>query len=748
MRLAGPAALAALLALAVAPASGQTEDAFLDSDARALHAAARARWQEIDRSLVRYQAVVSQRLGVGLRLPLRDRTLVHRESAARVVWERAPGERGGVTAVQLLASSRDGDDDEEATDRAGGRRCSGAACASVGMDGVFLRGFEPRGDPLMLGLGRWEDDEPDHFEHPLADGAEAHYRFRTGDTLTVTLPDGRTLRAVELAMLPRRDDPFLLSGALWIEPSTGALVRAGYRMARPLDILEDIEEVEEDLEHLPGLLRPLVANVTLISVDYALWDFRVWMPRSLRIEGTVRAGVLSAPLAAEIAYEMEEVVTAEDGVQGMLPVLLGQDGAVDRLTELAGGDGSGWRIESAQGRRGRTVRYLIPEDPEALASSPLLPEPIWSEDLAFVRPEEIEQLAEMLAQLPSPPDVAVVTNLDWGLQRPDLVRYNRVEGISVGARGALRFGLGGAPLSAVLTARLGSADLEPRGALVLRRETLTRSLNVSAFRDLHLVEPATRELGIGNSVMALLFGRDDGDYYQATGVAIGVTPPVAQRAWYRARAYAERQDPAARETHVSVMRQIGWDGGFRTGAPGFRADQAGLELTLSPWWGADPMRPGAGVELGLQAERGDFDFQRARLGLRASLPLPLGSRIAVAASGGTTWGSAPPQRLFILGGPTSLRGFAPGVRIGPTFLSGRGELVVPLSRVPAARAVGLAVFMDGGWAGNRSRMRWDEAAASAGVGLSVLDGILRLDAAWGWHGPEGRRLDLYLDGLL
>ncbi|MNC95685.1 hypothetical protein D3C83_128650 [compost metagenome] len=74
--------------------------------------------------------------------------------------------------------------------------------------------------------------------------------------------------------------------------------------------------------------------------------------------------------------------------------------------------------------------------------------------------------------------------------------------------------------------------------------------------------------------------------------------------------------------------------------------------------------------------------------------------------------------------------------------------MVPLSRVPAARAVGLALFMDGGWAGSRSRIRWDESVASAGVGLSVLDGILRLDAAWGWHGQEGRRLDLYLDGLL
>ncbi len=96
----------------------------------------------------------------------------------------------------------------------------------------------------------------------------------------------------------------------------------------------------------------------------------------------------------------------------------------------------------------------------------------------------------------------------------------------------------------------------------------------------------------------------------------------------------------------------------------------------------------------------------------------------------------------------SLRGYAPGVAIGRTFVSGRGEVVVPLSRLPAARAVGLAFFVDGGWAGQRDAIRWDAAVASAGVGLSLLDGVIRLDAAWGWKGPEGRRLDLYLDGLL
>ena len=45
-------------------------------------------------------------------------------------------------------------------------------------------------------------------------------------------------------------------------------------------------------------------------------------------------------------------------------------------------------------------------------------------------------------------------------------------------------------------------------------------------------------------------------------------------------------------------------------------------------------------------------------------------------------------------------------------------------------------------------MGWDDAVASWGVGLSLLDGIARLDAAWGWKGPSGHRVDLYLDGLL
>lgn len=402
-------------------------------------------------------------------------------------------------------------------------------------------------------------------------------------------------------------------------------------------------------------------------------------------------------MTGEIAYELEEVVTTADTATE--PAALGMEGAVARLATLAAADGSEWRVRSGRGRRGRGMRYLIPADLGVLQRSPLLPEPIWSEDLSFARPEALEALADLLADLPAPQEVATVASFDWGLQRTDLVRYNRVEGLSVGAHAAVRFGLGGAPVSAVLTARIGHADLEPRGTLALTHETLTRSATLSAYRELQLVEPATRALGLGPSLAAFVLGRDDGDYYQATGVALGVTPPVADRPWYRARVYGERQEPVARETDASLPEWIGWDDGFRPVPPAARADQAGVELHLAPWWGRDPLRPGVGLELALQAERGDFDFERVRAGARAALPA--GARLALGARAGTTRGDAPPQRLWVLGGPVSLRGYAPGVATGRTFVSGRGEVVVPLSGLPAARAVGLAFFVDGGWAGQR-----------------------------------------------
>ena len=91
------------------------------------------------------------------------------------------------------------------------------------------------------------------------------------------------MNAVELQILPRTDDPHLLAGALWIEPGTGALVRAVYRPARDANLETDtrVDLSDPNVGRIPGLFRPFVASVKLVSVDYALWDLRVWMPHAV-----------------------------------------------------------------------------------------------------------------------------------------------------------------------------------------------------------------------------------------------------------------------------------------------------------------------------------------------------------------------------------------------------------------------------------------------------------------------------------
>ena len=80
--------------------AAQSEGAYLDATAAALHAAASNAWREIDESVVRYTAMVQQRIAARLRTPLKDRTLYRSEAAARVFWDR-----DHETLTQVLASN-------------------------------------------------------------------------------------------------------------------------------------------------------------------------------------------------------------------------------------------------------------------------------------------------------------------------------------------------------------------------------------------------------------------------------------------------------------------------------------------------------------------------------------------------------------------------------------------------------------------------------------------------------------------
>ena len=153
--------------------------------------------------------------------------------------------------------------------------------------------------------------------HPLADRADLVYRFGSGDTITVSFPDGRLVRAVALQFTPLRADAFLLTGTLWIDPVSGVLMRAVYRPSvangfraghrrprrpgsQPRDAL------------MPGVFKPVSLRLNSVLVDYALWEFEHWLPYRARFEVLATAGVLKGTLTVDVSYEIESFTGVAD----------------------------------------------------------------------------------------------------------------------------------------------------------------------------------------------------------------------------------------------------------------------------------------------------------------------------------------------------------------------------------------------------------------------------------------------------
>ena len=136
----------------------------------------------------------------------------------------------------------------------------------------------------------------------------------------------------------------------------------------------------------------------------------------------------------------------------------------------------------------------------------------------------------------------------------------------------------------------------------------------------------------------------------------------------------------------------------------------------------------------------------ARVAGEATVSRGLGERLAAALTvGGGTSANAPlPQRGFFLGGAQTVRGqqlgAAGGVTGGEAYWLTRGELAL------SARAVRPVVFGDLGWAGRRADWQHPGRPISgAGIGASVLDGLVRLDLARGIYPRKQMRLDLYVE---
>lgn len=707
----GGGASPAVDTLLPAPDSAALATAYEDSTARELVRLARQHRGVFDASIFRYRSLIRQRISVGIRALRRDRLLFRRESAERVEWRR-----DGPTRIEVLGARE---------------------VVPVAIPGVHLpddlddwaRSFvpEPDADRLLL-----TPEQQDGFAwHPLVKNGESVYRYATGDSTVIRLPDGRTIHMVELRVTPRRRDIRLVTGSFWIETDDHAIVQAVFRPSREFDLERDLPAIDPedsgDVDEIPGILKPIRFEIRYITVEYGLWEMRWWLPRLMAFDGSLQVGPAHFPLRIEVTYSDYDVEPDRLGLPEFPPLTL----------KMAGDPFARARTFSF----GTTV--VVPPDTAALLASDFLPPSIYTQGETLITEAEIRDLGDRLGLLPAAPWQIGRPVLAWPWElRRDLVRYNRVEGLSLGAR--VNWDLSRARLD--LTARIGSADREPRGELGVEIPTLRRTWRLAGYHRLTTSDPRLHPFGLANSLTALAFGRDDGLYFAASGAELTVSPAVGE-GHYGLRLYAEHQAGVRTHTDFSLAHAFDADRALTPLPATAAADQVGLAASLGTDRGLDPNGFRWGAWLDLTAETGTFDFVRPGLTLHAGAPLPGPLVGALELAAGTTFGAsgdadpAPPQARWFLGGPATLRGFAAGALAGRDFARGRLEVA---NDFPGVR---LALFSDAGWAGRRQEFDRADMAVSVGVGWSMLDGLVRLDLARTLRPVQQWRADLYLDAL-
>lgn len=706
-------------------------DAYRDDPARELVRLARARRAVVDTRIAAYEVTAHERLSARLAVAGTERLFFRRETAARIAWTR------DTVRIEVL----------------GAREVQPMVRAGATLPPPDLAGsmpalaFDPVDSEMLLRF------DSTLIRHPLAPGSEAYYRFARGDSAAIRLPGGRGVRLVELRISARRADPRLINGSFWMDAETHAVVRAGFRLSRARTATASGISV---------LAPEVTAELDHVAIDYGLLDLRWWLPRTVVARGVVRVAGTRFPLAYERRYEGYRVVG--DTLAAAPPAEAALAAAAERpcrprvfgsivLSSRVPGDSAWdarWSRAAARVAAGDTAKgggatgeagagpgcaraFLVTRDEGAdLVASPELPASIYDEREGPAGEEEMRALAELVRDIPG---------LPWGLARPgaqlltpELVRFNRVEGLSLGARAVLPLGpaeLRG-ELRAGTTGEVGARLSGVRPAPTLRAE-------VAAHRGLEAVEVASQPFSLAGSASALLLGRDENDYFRGTGVELRLSPPQTRRQRWDLRLFAERQEPVRARSDVSLRGLL--DDGFETrgNLAAERLEQAGATLRLRVGEGDDPAGLRTRAELELHAETGDRTFARPRVRLGADGLLGGGVGFGVSLAAGAGLGDVPAQRAWQVGGATTVRGHDPAALRGDGLWLARGELThgSPLFR--------LSVFGDAGWAGERAEFWNARPLRGAGVGVSLLDDLLRADLARG-IGRDGWRLHLRMGG--
>ncbi|MFI5228433.1 MAG: ShlB/FhaC/HecB family hemolysin secretion/activation protein [Gemmatimonadales bacterium] len=742
--------------------------AFKDALAKKTLLHARAARLTQDSALTAYDAMSYQRISAGMGFGRigRDRLIYRYESAARVRWQQGVGVwidvKGARTAVPMLSTS---DERDETHSNVHDPDMTGAI--------PYYPGYEP----LWVGgdLAKVQVDETE-LVNPIADGAEAYYTYESGDSISWRLPDKRTIQLRELKVRPREAKWNLSVGSLWFDTQSGQLVRAAYRLAIPLDvwqIVADKNAASKDSNDVPGwvkgMISPLKAEVSAIAIEYGLHDGRFWLPRLRLAEGRADVSFMHVPFKMEESFTYASV-NARDSLptivvdttrhgrmsndmhavrdsiraarrdhQAHVTIEIGDDsmsaGAMMRRAQCD----TGTVMTSTRSRFGNQLRVgvRVPCSDSLLEHSAFLPKSIYDPGEELFGANELEELRtqalSMSAQAPFSLNAGMLPPPTFAFG-PGMMRYNRVEGFSPGASVDQQLGGG---YSATAVGRLGFADLEPNIDLTLTRTNLTKSVYLTGYNHLVSASDWGSPLSFGSSFSALMFGRDEGFYYKASGAEIGGTREPSFGGGTRAtwRAFVEQERTAKVKTNFAV------DGAdFPANLVAGRGVYSGVGLRLTNDYGLDPTGFRLFTDARLEAAMGDSAYGRGAVDVTASHGL---GRLAGALtlSGGSSLGGLPAQRRWYLGGSQTVRGQSPD-----TAQSGNAYWLTRLELGENEVGMRPTIFGDLGWVGDRSKLsQVGRPMSGVGAGVSFLDGLFRFDVARGLYPRKQFRVDLYLE---
>ncbi|MBK5187935.1 MAG: hypothetical protein JJD97_06790 [Gemmatimonadaceae bacterium] len=715
-----------------------------------------------DSTLLAYDAMSHARLTVGLGIGSagREKLFLRNESASRVRWQRGRGAVidvvGARSAFPMLAPGV-----HVMTDM-------------LDMDAVP---YYPGRESLLRFVGNDRSSTSqsnDILLNPLAAGAEAYYRFQSGDSVSFLLPDGTKGRLREVRVEARQPRFDLIVGSLWFDMKTALLVRAVYRPSMPLDVVQFVEATEKNaFEDVPKLVKPVIfpmsLDITALTIEYDLHEQRWWLPRLETVEGRMRMGFMRAPFSVEQSYRYASV-NGTDSIPRIFgsaddSMVSARHDSTHRMREEARrkamADTTRLSPEERKARRERmraeggdlgeldcalgdtvshhAIRYdgalpilvRIPCDTAALTHSKELSPSIYDAGDALFGTKDREQLVKSLG---------LGLQAGWSPQHPTIhygvdrgmLRYNRVEALSAGVLVESTLGSG---YTASASARIGLADWQPNAEIHLQRSSGERVYSLGAYRRLSSANDWGDPLSVGSSISSLLWSHDEGFYFRSAGAELATTSPRnGALTW---RLFAERQGDAGKHTNLSLWHALGGAGFI----PNIRAQDAtvlGVGAQYHQSFGLDPN--GLRVSLDLKGEGGAGTFDYARASAEATATRGLGAKLdgAITASLGSSVGSVPVQRFWFLGGVATVRGQEPGTQAGDAYWLGRAEIG------RSFKGFRPTIFYDLGWAGARDRFaRSSQPVSGAGAGVSMMDGLVRFDIAHGIQPNHALRADLY-----